>query len=213
MKIKVCGLKYGQNINEVSVLSPDYMGFIFYRSSPRYADQLSTDVLKALPKEIIKTAVFVDEVAEMIDGLIDKYGFDAIQLHGNESPEFCASFKTKVKVIKAFGINSDFDFRQLEAYADKVDYFLFDTKTDIYGGSGKVFNWDILRNYDLNVPFFLSGGLSNQNLQEITALENPFFYGVDLNSKFETAPAQKSIEELQKAFYFIKQAYTNEVRS
>src|ERR1700742_1656252 len=105
MKIKVCGLTDTENIKAVSALNPDFMGFIFYGPSPRFADNLDEETLKAIPASICKTAVFVNENAGHVHGLIDKYNFDVIQLHGDESPEFCASFLTKVKVIKAFGLN------------------------------------------------------------------------------------------------------------
>jgi len=205
MKIKVCGLKDDENIAQVAVLLPDYMGFIFYDKSPRFVDDLPIAVLKKIPQSIIKTAVFVNESDENISKLIDKYNFDAIQLHGDESPADCAFFKGRVKVIKAFGLNADFDFGQLYPYADHVDYFLFDTKTTIHGGSGETFNWDILGQYDLDIPFFLSGGLSLENLEEVKEITHPQFYGVDLNSRFETGPGIKNIEKLREAFATIKQ--------
>jgi len=205
MKIKVCGLKYPDNIEAVSALSPDYMGFIFYGPSPRFVDNLSVDVLQNLPATTIKTAVFVNESAETISNLVDEYGFDAIQLHGNEDADFCSTFKGKVTVIKAFGVNENFDFEQLNGYINSVDYFLFDTKTNTHGGSGKTFNWRILNNYKLDIPFFLSGGLSLENLEEVKNIDHPQFYGVDLNSRFEIAPGQKDVVKLQQAFDIIKQ--------
>ncbi|MDF2431808.1 MAG: phosphoribosylanthranilate isomerase [Mucilaginibacter sp.] len=213
MKIKVCGLKFTENIEAVAALNPDFMGFIFYDRSPRFIDEVPGEALKNLPYSIIKTAVFVNETTEIINALIDQYHFNAVQLHGNESPDFCNSFRDKVKVIKAFGMSEDFNLNQLIPYADKVDYFLFDTKTDIHGGSGKTFNWSVLDQYQLNIPFFLSGGLSLDNLDEIKKIRHPQFYGADLNSKFEVAPGNKNIEQLEKAFDIIKQSKTNEVRS
>src|SRR5579872_2964271 len=144
MKIKVCGLKYPGNISEVVMLNPDYVGFICYAPSPRYATELNTEILDTLPGTIYKTAVFVNEDPETVAKLIDNYKFDAIQLHGNESPEFCKSFKDKVAVIKAFGIGEGFDFERLKQFAGSVDYFLFDTKTDKHGGSGQTFDWSLL---------------------------------------------------------------------
>jgi phosphoribosylanthranilate isomerase len=198
-------MKDPENIKAVAALSPDYMGFICYGLSPRYIAALLPEVLDNLPSAIAKTGVFVNEAPEQINLLIDKFGFDAIQLHGNESPEFCASFLGKVKVIKAFGLNDDFDFGQLTAYADTVDYLMFDTKTEQHGGSGKVFNWDILDQYKLSVPFFLSGGLSLDNLEKISEIKHPQFYGVDLNSRFEAEPGFKDVERLKKAFNLLKQ--------
>ena len=122
MKIKVCGLKDPENIEAVAALNPDYMGFIFYSLTPRYVEDLQMEILAAIPSSIHKTAVFVNESKAKITELIDKYNFDAIQLHGDESPEFCASFLNKVKVIKAFGLNN-FNFAQLNPYLNKVDFF------------------------------------------------------------------------------------------
>lgn len=206
MKIKVCGLKDPENINSVSALSPDYMGFICYDLSPRFILNLPSHVLEALPASVDKTAVFVNETKETIDILIEQFGFNAIQLHGNESPEFCQSFRNKVKVLKAFGMDEDFDFNQLSAYSNSVDFFMFDTKTDAHGGSGKTFNWDILDNYKLNVPFFLCGGLSLDNIEKIKEIKHPQFYGVDLNSRFEVEPGIKDINKLKEAFKILRQS-------
>jgi phosphoribosylanthranilate isomerase len=211
MKIKVCGLKYAENIEAVAALGPDYVGFVCYAPSPRYAGELDTNTTNGVPQSIRKTAVLVNEDRETVVALINKYGFDAIQLHGSEDTEFCAYFKDKVQVIKAFGLNEQFDFKVLEDFSDSVDIFLFDTKTNIHGGSGKSFDWSLLENYRLNIPFFLSGGLSLENLEEVKNIRHPQFYGVDLNSKFETAPGMKDIGKLEEAFNMIKQT-TNELR-
>ncbi len=211
MKIKVCGLKYAENIRAVSALEPDYVGFVCYSPSPRYAGELDAATVDAIPNNITKTAVFVNEDRETIDALISRYGFDAIQLHGGEDAEFCSHFKGKVQVIKAFGLNENFDFAILNDYSDSVDSFLFDTKTNLHGGSGKSFDWSMLDKYNLDIPFFLSGGLSLDNLEEIKNIAHLQFYGVDLNSKFETAPGMKDINKLEKAFDIIKQT-TNELR-
>lgn len=212
MKIKVCGLRDKDNIQAVAALAPDYMGFICYEPSPRYVKDIPEHILADLPSTVYKTAVFVDENAEAINTLIDTFGFNAIQLHGSENPDFANSFRDKVTVFKAFGLNADFDFEQLNNYANKVDYFLFDTKTDLHGGSGKTFDWHVLDNYKLNTPFFLSGGLSLDNLAEVNTITHPQFYGVDLNSKFETSPGVKDIDKLKQAFNMLKNR-TNEIRS
>ncbi|SDD79018.1 phosphoribosylanthranilate isomerase [Mucilaginibacter pineti] len=207
MVIKVCGLKQPDNIKAVAALKPDYMGFICYGPSPRYINALPADALETIPANIHKTGVFVNETADNITLLISKYGFDTIQLHGDESPEFCEAFKGQVTVFKAFGVNNDFDFTKLNDYVNKADYFLFDTKTAGYGGSGQTFDWGILNNYQLDVPFFLSGGISLDNLDEVKQITHPQFYGVDLNSRFETEPGIKSIQKLEQAFDIIKKQY------
>ena len=204
MKIKICGLKHPDNIKAIAALAPDYMGFICYAPSPRYATDLQTETLVDVAETIYKTAVFVNEDAETIAKLIDTYNFDAIQLHGNEDPEFCNPFRDKVTVIKAFGVDKDFDFERLNEFAGSVDYFLFDTKTDKHGGSGLAFNWSLLNKYKLDIPFFLSGGLSLENLEEVRLIEHPQFYGVDLNSRFEIEPGLKDINKLKKAFDILR---------
>jgi phosphoribosylanthranilate isomerase len=210
MKIKVCGLKYPENVLAVTALQPDYIGFIFYGPSPRFVGE-QVNLIPALPSSIKKTAVFVNESPEKIVDLINNCGFDAIQLHGSESPEFCGQLKRVTTVIKAFGVSEQFDFNKLQAYAANVDYFLFDTKTVIHGGSGESFDWALLQQYRLNIPFFLSGGISLDNLGEIGLIDHPQFFGVDLNSRFETSPGLKDINRLEKAFDLIKNI-TNEVR-
>lgn len=213
MKIKVCGLKYPDNIEAVAALSPDYMGFICYKKSPRYVDKLDEDKLALLPEHILKTGVFVNQSTETINKYLNKYEFDVIQLHGAETTELCKRFRKKVMVIKAFGVDEGFDFNQLVPYYNNVDFFLFDTKTPVHGGSGQTFNWAILNNYTGDIPFFLSGGLSADNLHEIEKIDHPMFYGVDLNSRFEMEPGLKNTEQLKQAFNTIKTINSHEVRS
>lgn len=205
MKIKVCGLKEPDNISEVAALQPDFMGFICYGRSPRYIDELEADALNHIPVGIIKTGVFVNEDAEQINALIDRYNFKAIQLHGSETPEFCALFKGRIQVIKAFGIDAGFDFDILKPYEKVVDIFLFDTKTAAHGGSGKTFDWQVLSNYTLDVPFFLSGGIGLENLKDVKKVGHPQLAGLDLNSRFELSPGNKDINKLKQAFEIIKQ--------
>lgn len=193
-----------ENIQALTSLQPDYMGFIFYKKSPRYMTDLSTNVLKKLPVSVLKTGVFVNESVEIIRSLIDEYSLNAVQLHGNETAEICQQLRNKVTVFKAFGVGESFDFYQLNSYAGNVDYFLFDTKTDAHGGSGKVFNWEVLNNYKLDTPFFLSGGLSLDNLENVKQIKHPAFYGVDLNSRFETEPGMKDITKLREAFKILR---------
>jgi phosphoribosylanthranilate isomerase len=213
MKIKVCGLKHNENIIAVAGLKPDYMGFIFYDKTPRFANDLSEDILKQLPLDIQKTGVFVNETMENIHSLIEKYDLDTVQLHGDETPDFCEQLMEETIVIKAFGINESFDFEELKTYINKIDIFLFDTKTPIHGGSGKAFDWDLLDKYELDIPFFLSGGISLDNLGEIKNIMHPMFYGVDLNSRFEIEPGLKDINKLEQAFGMLKPFDTNEIRS
>jgi phosphoribosylanthranilate isomerase len=173
------------------------MGFIFYPQSPRYIGETEKNLVT---ENVVTTGVFVNESADVIEELIEKHGLEAIQLHGDESPDLCELFKDKVIVIKAFGVDQHFDFGLLEPYVGKVDYFLFDTKTSKHGGSGQSFDWSLLDQYKSDVPFFLSGGISSENIEEVKSIKHPQFYGVDLNSRFEIEPGLKDIDKLKKAF-------------
>lgn len=197
-------MKFTDNIRAVAALQPDYLGFIFYPHSPRFVGYEVNTELAELRLPAKKVGVFVDKDFSTIKNLIQTYHFDAVQLHGNESAETCAALKKSVEVIKAFGVDENFDFNQLKAYENSVDYFLFDTKTVVYGGSGKSFDWHVLEKYQLDVPFFVSGGLSNENISSVLQFKHPALYGLDLNSRFEDEPGVKNIEKLKEAFDLIK---------
>lgn len=209
MIIKVCGMKEPDNIRELVELKPDYVGFIFYPHSKRFVGNLNTDAMSSISMSTKKTGVFVNETMDAMADEVIQFNLDAVQLHGDESAEFCRSFRIflhnmqtekDVEIIKAFGIADGFDFNTLSDYEDFVDYFLFDTQTDDHGGSGKSFDWSILDNYHGKKQYFLSGGLSPENIQGIKELKDVRLYGVDLNSKFEIEPGVKNIVELKTAF-------------
>lgn len=198
-------MRDAENIKQLAILKPDYIGFIFYPKSKRFVTDLDISAINALPSTIKKTGVFVDATYQEIVEKVEKYNLDAIQLHGEESPEFCIKCKqADIEVIKAFGVDKDFDFRNLHYYNESADYFLFDTKTDKHGGSGKTFDWEILQQYTLEKPYFLSGGLSADNLAEITGINDTRLYALDLNSRFEVEPGLKDIEKLTSVFKDIK---------
>lgn len=213
MKIKVCGMRDPQNILNLAKLKPDYMGLIFYPESKRYVADPDKNILASLPASISLTGVFVDEQEEDIIKKVVDFGLSAVQLHGSESPEYCRILRTKlnkvrpdkhIELIKAFGIYPGFDFSTLEAYNEVVDYFLFDTKTSEHGGSGIAFDWTILDQYDGEKQFFLSGGLSPDNIDGLFNLATKQIYALDLNSRFETEPGLKNIESLRSAFQLIR---------
>ena len=198
MKFKICGMKYHDNIKSVAELQPDYLGFIFYEKSKRNFD----GIIPELNNEIIKTGVFVDESINFILKKIKEYQLKAIQLHGIESPEFCKELlKTQIEVIKVFSVDENFDFEILNNYEEVCDYFLFDTKGKERGGNGIAFDWNLLENYKSKKPYFLSGGLG---LNEVEDLSNFFktevskyCYALDVNSKFEDKPGLKNIQKLK----------------
>jgi phosphoribosylanthranilate isomerase len=206
MKVKVCGINdLDAMANLEKIGSIDFLGFIFYEESKRF-------VKITLPEIKVKNrvGVFVNETESFIKEKIKQYDLDFVQLHGNESPEFCRRIKKNIPVIKAFGVDSNFAFSILNQFVDAVDYFLFDTKTEIHGGSGLKFNWNLLANYTLTTPFFLSGGISPNDVSDIKKLSHPAFYGLDLNSGFELEPGIKDVEKVNT---FIKNYYENSISS
>ncbi|WP_275111360.1 bifunctional phosphoribosylanthranilate isomerase/tryptophan synthase subunit beta [Paralabilibaculum antarcticum] len=195
LKIKVCGLRDKDNLKELMELPLDYMGFIYYSKSARFVgDDFDADILKSIPSDIRKVGVFVNESVEKILLLAEKYRLDVIQLHGDETPNVCKTIKDSgLEVFKAFQLNESFQFEQLESYHKKCDYFLFDTKSESYGGSGKKFNWQILEKYKGETAFFLSGGIGIDDVEAVKEFQHPKLIGVDVNSGFEESPAVKKV--------------------
>lgn len=196
IKLKICGMKFSENILEISQLKPDFLGFIFYNKSPRNFE----GEIPNLPKEIKKVGVFVNASSEEILQKAEQHNLDFIQLHGNESPEFCYEIQTKIPVIKAFSIDEDFDFGTLNEYQNSCDYFLFDTKGKNHGGNGITFDWSLLDNYKLDKKYFLSGGISLENAPKLLeflktkSAENCF--AIDINSQFEIEPGLKNTAKI-----------------
>ncbi len=201
LKIKVCGMRNTENIRQVAALLPDYMGFIFYPGSKRFAETLDKRILDDLPPSIKKTGVFVNASPAEIQGKAEQFSLNAVQLHGSESPETCGIIRAMgVEVIKAFGLDESFDFTILNTYEGFADYFLFDTKTTQHGGSGQVFNWSLLNENNTVKSYFLSGGLGIENIGDIENIEDSRLYALDLNSRFETEPGLKDLNKLKIIF-------------
>lgn len=198
MKIKICGMKYPENIQLIAALQPDLMGFIFYPKSPRYVEPLDVNALYALPKNIQKIGVFVNEDLDKILTIVFKYKLNGVQLHGSENVEICHKLKDAgLIVLKAFPVTDTYNFNVTAIYEGACDYFLFDTKTDAYGGSGVKFDWTILDAYKGETPFLLSGGIAADDAESILKIEHPQFAGIDLNSKFEISPGLKNVKLLK----------------
>lgn len=196
IRLKVCGLR--DNINEVVALQPDYIGFIFYKKSPRYIGE--EFVMPTIDRQgIEKIGVFVHEEMDFVYKTALNHQLDYVQLHGNESPAYCEDLKRKkVKIIKAFQIDETFDFEQLEDYKLVTDFFLFDTKSKKYGGTGQSFDWKVLEKYNMAKKYFLSGGLSLENFDELNGLDLSKIHALDVNSKFEIAPGLKNVVMLKE---------------
>jgi len=194
MKLKICGMKYPDNILEVGALLPDYMGFIFWEKSARYFNGEIPELIKTIKK----VGVFVQQSQEEILEKVTKHNLQAIQLHGNESVEFLSGLKkqlsNKVEIIKVFSADNDFDFEIIKPFEAVCDYFLFDTKGKLPGGNGTTFDWTILQKYKSDKPFFLSGGIGIQELKAIEEISktNLPIYCVDVNSKFEIEAGLKN---------------------
>lgn len=186
-------MKEPGNIVGMVELDPDYMGFILYPGSKRFIADLEPGLISDIPSKIKTTGVFVDEDLQVVKDKIKRYRLKAVQLHGKESPDYCRELKADAEVIKAFGINDTFDFNQLDAYTDAVDYFLFDTQSPEHGGSGKTFNWQLLKSYTLEKPYFLSGGIGIGHAEELLLINDERLYAVDVNSGFEKSPGLKDI--------------------
>jgi phosphoribosylanthranilate isomerase len=201
IQIKVCGMRDPLNIKEIAEIKPDYMGFIFYAGSKRYAGEyVKPEIFSGVPEDIKKTGVFVDEDKQKILGIARIVGLNAVQLHGNENPDFCRELKASgLDVIKTFHVGDEFSFDSLKPYEDACDFFLFDTKSELIGGSGKKFGWELLDSYNIDKPFFLSGGIGPDDIIAIMSLKNKGLFALDINSRFETSPGIKDVEKV-KAF-------------
>jgi phosphoribosylanthranilate isomerase len=203
LTIKVCGMMHTANRQEIDKLPVDLLGFIFYSQSKRFVGAEYEPGLFNTTKK--KTGVFVDENIFEMMGLAKNLGFEYIQLHGKENPDTCKILKKQgLKVIKAFNLHDAFDFSVLLPYEKNVSYFLFDTRSELPGGSGKKFNWKVLEKYTGHTPFFLSGGIQPEDADAILQLDHPKLHGIDLNSGFEDEPGLKNIEKLKSFISAIK---------
>ncbi len=190
-------MRDAENIAAVASLCPQYLGFIFYPKSPRFVGE-SFDISANLPASIKRVGVFVNESNAVIIAKSKSLKLDLVQLHGNESPEICDELKaTGLGVIKVFSIDEDFDFELTKPYRDVVDYFLFDTKGKYYGGNATTFNWQVLEKYDQKIPFFLSGGLSPENVNALGDIVKMNIHALDLNSGVEISPGLKDLEKIR----------------
>ena len=201
MKLKICGMTYPDNLAEVAKLQPDYLGFIFYEKSPRYmANTLTPEVVRALPSNIRRVGVFVDAATDYMQKMAERYGLHALQLHGQEPPEQCQQLRESALIVmKVFSIGQgDFNVDALLPYQSHVDFFLFDTKGKHPGGNGLTFDWNLLQNYSLDVPFFLSGGIGAAEVKASEKHTLPQLYALDVNSRFETKPGLKQVSQLHE---------------
>ncbi|MCF6351787.1 MAG: phosphoribosylanthranilate isomerase [Cyclobacteriaceae bacterium] len=195
LEVKVCGNTEANNLQQVCNLNPDYVGFIFYAKSKRFVENPAF-VAKVEGCKAKRVGVFVNASVRFIQDKVQTYKLDIVQLHGDETPSFCQNVSKIKPVFKAFQVNNNFNFDNLNNYKSVCSIFLFDTSYAAYGGSGKKFDWRLLNDYKLTKKFFLSGGIGPEDAEKIKKLNHPMLMGIDVNSRFETAPGIKNIEKI-----------------
>jgi phosphoribosylanthranilate isomerase len=197
MNTKVCGITQLKQLQQLDGLDVDFAGLIFYKDSPRYVgDKIKAEDLKNSDFDLKKVGVFVNADYDEIMQVVEDYGLDVVQLHGDESPDLCEELSEEVEVIKAFKVkDSKTSIDEMVADYDEVcDYYLFDTaSSDLEGGTGKQFDWKLLTKAKIEKPFFLSGGIGVDDIVKVKAFKHPDYYAVDINSKVEKAPGVKDM--------------------
>ena len=189
-----------ENISGVVAALPDYLGFIFYLKSKRFVGfEPLPEILSIVPSSVKKVGVFVDGTFKKVLETAHQWNLNVVQLHGNETPEYCQQIQDSgITVFKAFSVDEQFDFEMLNAYSGVCDYFLFDTKGKLPGGTGQKFKWQLLENYKGDVPFFLSGGIGPDDLEAVLNFSHQQLSGIDINSGFEISPALKDVKMVRK---------------
>jgi phosphoribosylanthranilate isomerase len=210
IRIKVCGLTDPANIGEVVKAGADLVGFIFYEGSKRFiGDKPRSSLFTGIPQHVRKVGVFVNARSERVKEKVKEFGLNAVQLHGEETVGYCEALQSAgIEIIKAFGMAGNFDFGRLQPYMEVCDYFMFDTKTPQYGGSGVKFKWEMMQKYVRDKPFFLSGGIGPEDTAEIRDFSHQAFYGADINSRFESSAGMKDIGKVRS---FIQEIKNNRV--
>lgn len=209
MKLKVCGITTVSQLQQLQKLEVDYAGLIFYEGSKRYAhEKLQANQPEIKKLAIEKIGVFVNAGMGFIKSLVGGYGLAAVQLHGDETPEFCQALQQETNVIKVFRISAataNMDVL-IAPYENVCDYFLFDTDTAAYGGSGKQFDWRLLEKAKIGKPFFLSGGIGPGDMGILKSFRHLFLHAIDINSHFETAHGVKDMDSVKTFANALKQS-------
>lgn len=210
--LKVCGLAKPDQIQELIAMNIDFLGFIFYEKSPRYVlNHLNVEDIAQINHQG-KVGVFVNEKVETIVEIAEKAKLNLIQLHGDEDDHFILTLKKRlssdIKIIKVIRIGNDtaenkekiaktFNDNPATCNLQPINYYLFDTDSKAFGGTGQQFNWNLLNEFEIPLPYFLSGGISEENIKNIEELKQKPF-ALDINSKFETAPGDKDVNRIKK---------------
>lgn len=212
MRIKVCGMTSTDQVMQLDEMGVEFAGFIFYPNSPRYVHRFmpKQEIKKIKGKNINKVGVFVNAPAEEVLQAVDDCGLYIVQLHGDETPKYVEKIANYVTVVKAFRLREDDNVLwKVKDYTDLADMFLFDTEGAGYGGTGRKFDWGLLKGLNIGKPFFLSGGIGPEDIgrlhefaQEPVAKD---LFSIDVNSHFEISPGIKNMDALEK---FIAQVKT-----
>lgn len=212
MRIKVCGMTSTEQVLQLDEMGVEFAGFIFYPKSPRYVHKFmpKPEVKKIKGKGINKVGVFVNAPVEEVLQAVDDCGLHLVQLHGDETPKYCEKIANYVGVVKAFRLREEDNVLwKVKDYLDIADMFLFDTEGAGYGGTGKQFDWNILRGLQIGKPFFLSGGIGPEDAEKLAQFaKEPVakdLFSIDVNSKFEITPGIKDMEALTRFIPLVKQ--------
>ena len=212
MRIKVCGMTSSEQVMQLDEMGAEFAGFIFYPKSPRYVYRFMPrpEIKKIKGKGINKVGVFVNAPVEEVLQAVDDCGLYIVQLHGDETPRYCEKIANYVTVVKAFRLREDDNILwKVKDYRDIADMFLFDTEGAGYGGTGKKFDWNVLKGLNIGKPFFLSGGIEPEDAEKLKELLlDPVakdLFSIDVNSKFETSPGIQDMDKLKDFIAIIKQ--------
>lgn len=190
MFLKVCGITLPEQMKQIDQENlAELIGLIFYPKSPRFVSKMNY-----IPKHAKSVGVFVNAGFNDIMHRVNTHKLEYVQLHGEETPELCGKLRSNLKVIKVFSVKDKLDMELISRYENFCDYFLFDTYSQSYGGTGKSFSWDILQSYEGTIPFILSGGIGLESVQSLNEFEHPQMAGIDINSRFEIEPGIKDLE-------------------
>ena len=214
-QLKVCGLTKMDQIQELISLNTDFLGFIFYEKSPRFVlNHLSLEGISAINHQG-KVGVFVNETIEKIVEISEKSNLNFIQLHGDEDEEFVKklrlSLSKNIKIIKVIRIGNDFEkfkneISKISNLKSQISNLLFDTDSKAFGGTGKTFDWQILNEIEIPIPYFLSGGISLENIHQLSTINHQPL-ALDINSKFEIEPGNKNLEKIKKFTQIVNKIY------
>lgn len=203
MRIKVCGMTQLEQVEQLPELGATFAGFIYYPKSPRYVFRHLTSSQIKKVNTINKVGVFVNASTDEVLHMVDECRLHMVQLHGDESPKYCERIADYVSVVKAFRLSDNDSIEwMVNPYMEMCDMFMFDTMGAGYGGTGKKFDWNILKGNNIGKPFFLSGGIQPEDTNSLKEFANEpvakALFAIDINSKFEVAPGVKDMEKVGK---------------